>query len=544
MTRVRWVPCALLLILAACQGPLPTAGPANGGTLTVALAGDPVSLNRFVAGDAVSRRAVAPLFPMLYDLAPDLSVRPDLAAEMPTLGDGGKTWTVRLRRGAKWSDGRAITADDVLTTVRIQRDHTLATDAIFDWDKLDKVVKIDDYTIQFALTEVYAPFLANSLVTFVAPAHVYGVIEPARMKQDPIGTTPTVTGGPFRFEKRVKGQEVVLVANPDYYHGRPHFDRLVERVIPDAGAAASALLSGDVSWQPDAPASEVSKITGSATFVRRYPDLGYYDVRFNDRPDHLFGDKAVRQAFAFAIDKPALVKDVTAGNGTVIDGDIVPTSWAYGGASPVRYRQDLARARALLAGAGWAAGPDGVLVKAGKRFSADLFVRRDSDARNAAAATISEKARAVGMELKPTPTDFQAFFDPLKQGTFDIALSGFATGPDPDNFFLFHSSQLRPETSPTGVNWSGYSNPELDRLIASERSTLLPDPAATRAARRRVFGQLEKILADDVVTYFLWADDTVQGFDARVGGVQAGSLLNLDYGRNVRVFAEWYLKKG
>ena len=535
--------CALLLFATACQGPLPTSGPTNGGTLTIALSADPTTLNRFVAGDSVSRRAAAPLFPMLYDLGPDLAVRPDLAAGFPALGDGGKTWTVPLRRGARWSDGRAITADDVVSTVKIQRDKTLATDAIFDWDKLDHLEKVDDYTVKFVLTEVYAPFLANSLVTFVAPAHVYGVIDPARMKQDPIGTTPTVTGGPFKFDKRTRGQEVDLVANPTYYNGRPHFDRIVERVIPDAASAAGALLSGEVGWQPDAPASEVSKITGSATFVRKYPDLGYYDLRFNDRADHLFGDRRVRQALAYALDKTALVREVTGGSGTPVAGDIVPTSWAYDGAATVRYQQNLDRSRALLNEAGWTAGADGVLVKGGKRFSTDLLVRRDSDARNAAAAQVAQKARAIGMELKPAPTDFQVFFNPLKDGTFDVALSGFATGPDPDNYFLFHSSQIRPENNPAGVNWSGFSNPELDRLIADERSTLLQSPSATRAARRKIFSQVEKLLGDELVTYFLWSDDTVHGFDVRVGGVQPGSLLNLDYGRNVRVFADWYFKK-
>ena len=542
------MPSALLIAAAmlgsACQGPLPAPGPTNGGTLVVALAGDPVSLNRFVAGDSVSRRAVAPLFPMLYELAPDLSVRPDLATALPVLSDGGKTWTVKLRRGATWSDGKAITADDVLTTVRIQRDKNLATDAIFDWDKLDRVVKVDDHTVQFVLTEAYAPFLANSLVTFVAPGHIYGVIDPANMKQDPIGITPSVTGGPFRFEKRTRGQEVDLVANPDYYNGRPHFDRIVERIIRDAAVAATALLSGDVNWQPDAPASEVSKITGSATFVRRYPDLGYYDLRFNDRAGHLFEDKRVRQALAYAIDKEALVNEVTSGNGTPMWGDIVPTSWAYDSTAAVRYKQNLDRARTLLTESGWTVGADGILTRGGRRFTADLYVRRDSDVRNAAAAKIAQNARSIGMDLKPAPTDFQSFFDPLKQGNYELALSGFATGPDPDNFFLFHSSQLRPENSPTGVNWSGYANPELDRLIASERSTLLPDAAATRAARRKIFSQIEKILGDDQVTHFLWADDTVQGFDARVGGVQTASMLNVDYGRNVRVFAQWYIKKG
>jgi peptide/nickel transport system substrate-binding protein len=543
MSRPRWLLPAMLLLVTACQGPLPQAGPTNGGTLTVALSADPVTLNRFVAGDTVSRRASAPLFPMLYDLGPDMSVRPDLADGFPRLADGGKTLTVRLRHGARWSDGKLITADDVLTTVSIQRDKTLTTDAIFDWDKLDKVVKVDDYTIEFHLTEVYAPFLANSLVTFVAPAHVYGVIDAAHMKQDPIGTQPTVTGGPYRFDRRVTGQEIDLVANPDYYNGRPHFDRVVERIVPDPSSAATGLLSGEIGWQPDALPSEVARLTGSGTYVRKYPDTGYYDVRFNDRPDHLFGDRRVRQAFAYAIDKEALVKEVTAGNGTPIWGDVLPTGWAYDGGAVVRYKQDLGRSRALLAEAGWAPGPDGILVKAGRRFSADLLVRRDADTRNSAAAAIAQKVRAIGMELKVAPIDFATFFDPLKQATFEVAVTGFATGPDPDNYYLFHSNNLRPEKNPIGVNWSGYANPELDRLIALERSTLLADPAATRRARRKIFGQIEKILGEDVVTYFLWSDNTVQGFDARVGGVASGTMVNLDYGRDVRDYAGWYQKQ-
>ena len=193
--------------------------------------------------------------------------------------------------------------------------------------------------------------------------------------------------------------------------------------------------------------------------------------------------------------------------------------------------------------AGGTPGTDGVLARAGKRFSADFYVRKDSDVRNAAAVEISQEVRAVGMELKVVPTDFGTFFDPLKSGQFDLALSGFATGPDPDNYYLFDSSQLRPEKNPSGVNWSGYVNPDLDSAIALERGTLLADPAKTRAQRRTAFDQVEKILSGEVVTYFLWSDDTVHGFDANVAGVQGGTLINVDYARNVHAYAGWYRNK-
>ena len=140
MSRLRWLLPAFAVLASGCQGPLQAGAPTNGGTLTIALGRDPVTLNRFVAADTVSQRAVAPLFPMLYALSPDMSVVPDLAEGYPALSDGGKTLTVHIRRVAKWTDGKQITADDVVSTVGIQRDKNLATGVIFDWDKLDREI--------------------------------------------------------------------------------------------------------------------------------------------------------------------------------------------------------------------------------------------------------------------------------------------------------------------------------------------------------------------------------------------------------------------
>ena len=534
-----------ILVLGACD--IGTPAPTNGGDLSVALASDPATLNPFVAGDAVSQRALAPLFPLLYQVNSDLTVTPDLAAGLPAISDDHKIWTVKLRHGARWTDGKEITATDVVGTVTLQRDPRLATDALFDWTALDKVERVDDYTVRFTLAQVYAPFLARSLATFVAPAHIYGAIDAARMRDDSISQEPTVGGGPFKFQKRVKGSEVDLVANTTYYAGRPHFDRLFEKVLPDASTRANALADGKVLWEPDLNGDAVDKLQHAGGLkVWSYPDLGYYDVRFNDRADHLFGDKLVRQAFAYAIDKEAVVRQATSSHGTTLWGDIVPTSWAYDAGATTRYKKDVARSRDLLKQAGWTPGADGILEKAGKRFQAKLLVRQDAPTRVRAADLVSAQVRQVGIDLTPTATDYSVFFDPLKTGTFDIALTGFSTSPDPDPFLTFHSSQLRPEASPTGVNWTGYSNPQLDRLIDSERATLLATDRETRVARKRIFAEIEKILSDDVVTYFLWTDNNAQGLSTRINGVRGGpggSLLGIDHGFGSSAFAGWYLKQ-
>jgi peptide/nickel transport system substrate-binding protein len=545
-----WI-LAGLLLLSACDLPGQAQGPQNGGTLTVAITGDPSSLNRFLAADPASLRASAPLFPNLYQANPDMSISPDLAASMPSLSDDRKSWTVRLRHNARWSDGQPITADDVLATVAIQRNPALVTDVVFDWSGLAKVSKVDTYTVRFDLTSPYAPFLANSLTMFVVPAHIYGAIDVAKMGADPISQQPSVTGGPFRFEKRNKDQ-VDLVANPDYYAGRAHLDRMVFKILPDATAAANALANGDIGWEPDLSASALDKLKGSSGVkVVEYPDLSFYDVRFNDRSTHLFGDKLVRQAFAYAIDKEAITRKVTGGHGTALWGDVAPETWAFDPSAVVKYKPDLAKAKQLMQQAGWVVGADGIAAKGGKRFSTKFYVRNDAPTRVMAVGIISAQARAIGMDLQPAPVpyynpaDQSSFFDPLKKGEYDLAFTGFASGADPDQYRIFDSAQLRPENNPTGVNWTGYTNPQLDTLIAQERTTLTADDSQTRAARRKTFSQIARLLGQDVVTYFMWADDSGQAFSSDVGGVNAGSqgsLINIDYGRNVQAFAGWYLR--
>ena len=217
----------------------------------------------------------------------------------------------------------------------------------------------------------------------------------------------------------------------------------------------------------------------------------------------------------------------------------------------MKYKPDLARAKQLMQSAGWSIGSDGIATKAGTRFSANFYVRNDAPIRAMAVGIIAEQARTLGMDLLPAPLPFYnpadkcSFFDPLKKGQFDIAFTGFASAPDPDQFDIFHSSQLRPEHNPNGVNWTGYINPELDSLIDLERTTVAANDVQTRSMRRRTFGQIEKILGQDVVTYFMWADTNGQAFSADVDGVKSGSngsLIDVDYGRNARVFAGWSLR--
>src|ERR1700693_6362182 len=224
VTRVRALAlaCVGLFVIAACGGGGTSSTIKEGGTLIYDLDADAATLNPFEAGDVPSVRAFQFMFPNLYQADKNLAIVPDLAASPPTVSADLKTWTVKLRTDAKWSDGKPITSADVVATVHMQASSKLDTDASFDWslltDPVSGVTAPDASTVVFTLSSPFAPFYAINLVGFIAPASVYANEDPSKMRtyeQD----KPSVTGGPFLFDKRVAGSEIDYKANPNYYLG-------------------------------------------------------------------------------------------------------------------------------------------------------------------------------------------------------------------------------------------------------------------------------------------------------------------------------------
>jgi peptide/nickel transport system substrate-binding protein len=553
LLRMLTIAGGVAVLLAAC-GTSSTGStsetPKNGGTFTWGLDADAQSLNPFVAGDLPSSRALAFLFPNLYSADKNLNVVPDLADGQPQISSDGKVWTVKLKSGAKWSDGTPITADDVVMTVNMQNNPNLDTDAGFDWSVLDKVEKVDTLTVRFTLLKPFAPFLANNLVGWIAPAEVYGKIDPAKQRTDPVAQHPTVTGGPYKFDKWIPGQEIDYVANDTYFAGRPHFDRVIARVITDATASTNAIVNGDIQWTPtvgEAGPGGVQKVMAAGNLtVHSYADLQYIDVRMNERAGHPFSDVLVRRAFAYALDKDSIVQAAKGNTGVTLWGDITPASWAYDANAVVKYKQDVNKAKSLMQQAGWTIGADGVATKNGKPFTYKLRVRAGKPDRLKAAQIISDQLKAIGMNLQPDPVDFKVFYKPLMSGDYDVAIAGFSLTLDPDEYTALHSSQLQPEHK-QGQNWTGYVNPQLDQLIDQERATVKSTVSATQAARKPIFNQIQQILGNDIVTYYLWAEKSTMAWGGNIGGVVAGNgdnVIYVDQGRDTQVFAHWWSKTG
>jgi peptide/nickel transport system substrate-binding protein len=555
--RISTLVAGIAVLVSACGTSTSTSDqPKNGGTLTFRLDADAQSMNPFegASSDVSTARAIEWMWPNLYDADKNLNIVPGLADGMPTVSSDSLTYTVKLKKNAKWSDGSPITADDVVMTVKMQADPNLDTDSSFDWGELKSVEKVDQYTVKFVTNDPFAPFLANNLATFVAPASVYGKLDPAKMRKDPTNQNPGITGGPYTFVKWVPGSEIDLQANPNFYGGKPHIDKIVERIITNETAGAQALLNGDVGYSPEITSAARSSLKNqSAVKLYEYPDLAYYDVRMNLRAGHPFADKNVRLAFAYALDKDSIVKAATDGAGTTMWGDVPPASWAYDDTAVVKFTQDVSKAKGLMQTAGYTIGSNGIATKGGKPFTYDFCYRADKPQRQKAVEIMSDQLKAIGMNLKPKGIDFKVYYKGkakggcgLQTGEFDLGFAGWGLALDPDDYQIFSKAWIRPENNPSGENYTGFSSPELDALLNQERTTVKPTVDATKAARKTIFNQIQKILGGDVITYFMWADNSAQGFSSNVAGVVAGGkgtdMNYIDQFRNTQAFATWWLK--
>jgi peptide/nickel transport system substrate-binding protein len=500
----------------------------QGGTLTIRLAQDVTTLNPFFIPrsiteiDEAAQTVTSLIFSGLTRLDNRLQPVPDLA-ESWTPAPDGLSVDFTLRAGALWSDGQPVTVDDVTWTY--QSYLKLPTPSTVQVHLQDAVLAIEPSkaapnTVRFWLKRKYAGLLTD-VAAPILPKHLLADVPLDRMAVHPYSYKP-VGSGPFVFQERKEGQSILLAANPRYYGGAPHLAGVAFLVAPDPQVAVNALADGSLlaaevpaaTWQAYAARPGIQ----SVFTLGRYADTGYYFAGFNLRPGHLFSDTALRQAFAYALDKGALVREATGDAGVPIWSDVPPSSWAYAPDTP-RLDHDPAKAQALLDGAGWKPGKNGIRQKDGKLLAFPLYVPLGDATRQKAAELMQAPLAAVGISMTVTIADFdsvlKAKLDPRRDPAFDfdaMLLGWDSSSTDPDDFALFHSSQIPTKENPGGLNFTGFAAPEFDQRAVEARSAY--DFSARAAAQAR----MQAILAEELPYEFLWADGHFLILSRRLGG--------------------------
>jgi peptide/nickel transport system substrate-binding protein len=259
----------------------------------------------------------------------------------------------------------------------------------------------------------------------------------------------------------------------------------------------------------------------------RYPASAFTYLGYNLRHP-LFSDRRVRQALTSAINKEEIIQGVQLGMGQVAHGPYKPGTWAC---NPhiKDFEYDPARAKQLLADAGWnETGTDGILVKDGKPFTFTILTNQGNAERLKTSQIIQRRLKKIGIDVKIRVIEWAALLSQfIDKGNFEALIMGWTIGQDPDIYDVWHSSK----TGPKELNFVGFKNGEVDRLLEEGRSTF------DLEKRKRCYYAIQEILAEEQPYTFLYVPDALPVVSARFRGIEpapAGISYNL---------IKWYVPK-
>ncbi len=479
----------------------------SGGTLTIPIVADPTlnpwSPNAFV--ESVFPNRV--LFDGLTRPGKDLAPAPDLAASWEASADG-LAWTFKLRSGVKWSDGQPFTADDVAFTFNdVVLKKELAANGAGNFAALKSVTVVDPTTVRFDLLRPFA-----ALPSYLA--YNAGLLPKHVLSADPLKTVSFNKGipvgtGPFKVEKYSAGQNVTLTRNDNYYGPKPYLDKVVFSVVPDPNTQIAQALSGDVGLMLLDDKAAVDRVKSASNLVLAPRSLvQYYWLALNQTDDR-FTDVRVRQAFVQAIDRQAIINAVERGYGSIANSAISPALRAYYDASLAsRYPYDTAKAKSLLAAAGWTPGPDGVLVKDGKpfKFTMDVGQKGPLEPVN---ALIQQDLKKVGVVADLNTMEWNSYIQKVVvRRDYTASVNWWIYPSDPDVFPYYHSS-----AAGKGFNIPGFKDPKLDDILTRGQATSDLDK------RKTVYTELQTYLADNLPYLFLWYPQEVDVMSSSLQGV-------------------------
>ncbi|HEX6211180.1 MAG TPA: peptide-binding protein [Methylomirabilota bacterium] len=489
--------------------------PAYGDTLVQASIGNISSLIPNITSDQASQEVGSFMYNGLVTLGRDLEIVPELAKSWAFSRDC-LTLDFTLHDNVRWHDGAPFTAADVVFTWETTMNPKTPSPYRSDFQDVERVEALDPHTVRVTYKRPYAKALLSWSVSMLPRHLLERYVKEGRLKEAPQNWTAPVGTGPYRLQEMKSGEKVVVVANQDYFKGRPNISRIVYRIIPSQATIFLELKAQGVDMA-SLTALQYTRQTEYPAFQKaynkfRYPGSGYTYLGFNLK-DPRFADRRVRLAMAHAVNKQALLDGVVLGLGREATGPFRPGTWADNPrVKGVPY--DVEKAAGLLAEAGWTTrNADGLLVKDGKPFTFELLTNQGNDERKKIAEIIQASLRELGIGVEIRILEWAALLkEHVKKRNFDAMILGWGTGADPDQYVVWHSSQ----TGPDQLNHISYKNPEVDALLEAGRSSCV------QADRTRFYHRLHEVLAEDQPLVFLYWRDVMPAVSGRVFGIDPG----------------------
>ena len=506
----------------------------TGGVLTIATISEPLTLNLALANDAGSVDVLGYLFEGLTGTSWLTGEVEPALAESWIHSDDGLTWIFSLRKDVTWHDGTPFTAHDVeFTFNRIIYNEEInpPAEAAFHFRFLDEaageakmtVTALGDYTVAFVLPVPFAPFL-RSMDTAIYPKHilepyvdngtfdeVWGIdTDPAEV----IGT------GPFTIERYVRGDNVVLRRNPNYWlrddagSSLPYLDKIVHLIVPDLETELIRFKAGEADIHgvlgEEFAELETLQAEGNFTIYKRGPGLGSTFLAFNmnpgETPDTMepyvganklkwFRNTQFRRAVAHSVDKDAIIRDVQHGFGYPQWSSISPSAGDFHNPDVRRYEYDIAEANRILDNLGWMdTDGDGIREDDAGNTIAFSLVTNSQSVRERTGMIIQQGFEEIGIRADFRLVEFGELVSQLTRSyDWEAMVVGFTGETDPHGgIVLWHSSESLhlwyPNQPRPATDWEA----EIDDLYVRASQELDP------SERVALYHRAQEIAAENV----------------------------------------------
>jgi peptide/nickel transport system substrate-binding protein len=523
--------------------------PVTGDWLVIHSLSDPEQLNPLTSNDASSSEVLGFVFESLLTREPrTLELKPLVATARPEISQDKLTYTFKIRKDVRFQDGRPLTGEDVLFSVKaIKCPFVNAPFLRVYFNSLIDAELIDPHTVRFVTKEPY--FLNESVLggILLMPRHYYDpenllqrltvrdlTRDPEKLpseakkfadqfnrnfNRNPLGS------GPYKFGGWKTGREIELLRDLNYWGNgkesidQPHLDRLKFRVVNNMDAALVRLKSGSLDFMEALQPVQVVRGTNSERFNREFKKYEYYAPTYtyigwnNEHP--IFRDKRVRQAMTYLTDRKQIVKSVLFGLGEVVDSHIYFFRPEYD-KSLKSYPFDPQKALALLNEAGWRdSDGDGVLDKVidGKKVPLrfEIKVNSGNAVRKSVALVLLDELKKHGIAASVRELDWTIFLNDVKNHQFDAVVLGWQMSTtEPDAYQVWHSSQAANK----GSNAISYKNARVDEILEAYRREFDPQK------RIQMYKEFQEIIHDEQPYTFLYVGKRVSAVHRRFQGVE------------------------
>lgn len=483
--------------------------PKSGGSITLATT-SALNLDSLMVKDDETKSILSLIYDGLVRIDGKGMVKPGLAESWQITNDG-RTYTFNLRTDVKWHNGETFSSADVKATfdkiLQIKKQARKDEGPSFpEFDNIQSYEALDEKTFVISLYKPNTGFLHEMNRGILSASF----IEKSTTDKNKEQTTQEHIGtGPYKVMKR-ESDSIYLKRYNQYFGEKPYIEEINFKIFPDDSSIKEAFNNQLV----DATLIEAEdwNIFQDMTnvYLLQYPSRYFEFVALNLK-NPIFSDVNVRQAILMGIDRNRILQDTTLGRGIVVDGPILPYSWAFNPQiNHINYNTKAAAQK--LEDVGWKdEDGDGILEKnignKKYKFEFELLVNTANGERYQAASHIEKNLKDLGISVKLIDTSWDELKTKVFSKKYDAAMMGWKLSPDPDLRFMFAESEIK-----SGYNFVSYSNSELDDILIRAQTS--------DEQRKELLYKAQEIINNDVPYLFLYSPNKMLAINKRLKGIK------------------------